>query len=383
MKERYLAQTRLLLDVLPIIRDYPDFALKGGTALNYFLHDLPRLSVDIDLQYLPVTPYQKARFEIHRQMEAMCADVQRALVGARCHYDPAHFRIPIRHQHADIKIETNDVIRGQVFEPSIRPLASKLEERFGLTLEINCLNRADLYAGKLTAALDRQHPRDLFDIHLLLEESKTFDRQIIEAFVVYLVGSKKSIRELLDPNLKEIGEPYARKFQGMAAIDIEVEALQQLQARLPGLVRASLTDSDKQFLLGFKRGMPDWNLLPLGHVKDLPAVRWKMHNLDRMAEENRRTAVEKLEQLLNRPPEGMMSSNEQTTPEEPQSPSAQLAEEITLALIEAGVIDETRKHKLVQGIVEGKLDPDQWALWVDLSGDSVDIPDAGENANAQ
>ena len=54
MLDRYIDQVRLLIDVLPHIAKENVFALKGGTAINLFYRDMPRLSVDIDLTYLPV-----------------------------------------------------------------------------------------------------------------------------------------------------------------------------------------------------------------------------------------------------------------------------------------------------------------------------------------
>ncbi len=54
MRETYFQQVRLLIEVLPLIAREADFALKGGTAINLFVRDLPRLSVDIDLTYLPI-----------------------------------------------------------------------------------------------------------------------------------------------------------------------------------------------------------------------------------------------------------------------------------------------------------------------------------------
>jgi predicted nucleotidyltransferase component of viral defense system len=298
MRDLYLAQTRLLLDVLPIVGRYKDFALKGGTALNYFLHDMPRLSIDIDLQYLPITLYDEAQQDIHSQMESLRLAISKAFPSAQCHYHRENFRITIRIQNVDIKIETNDVIRGYVYEPNSHSLCEKVAQEFDVAFDFNCLNEADLYAGKLCAALDRQHPRDLFDIRYLLNKAGALDRQIILAFVVYLAGSKKSIRELLDPRPKDIADTFTRKFEGMTDSDIGLEALMEMQSRLPGIIQGSLTDDDKQFLLGFKRGEPDWSLLPVLHVKDLPAVKWKMLNLDKMDSDSRQTAIDKLEALL-------------------------------------------------------------------------------------
>ena len=53
-QEVYKNQVALLLEVLPVLNDFKCFALKGGTAINLFIHDMPRLSVDIDLTYLPI-----------------------------------------------------------------------------------------------------------------------------------------------------------------------------------------------------------------------------------------------------------------------------------------------------------------------------------------
>jgi predicted nucleotidyltransferase component of viral defense system len=299
MRDQYLAQTRLLLDVLPIVSKYTDFALKGGTALNYFLHDMPRLSVDIDLQYLPVTEYQEAQQEIHSQLERLCRDINRAFPSSHCQYLRKKFRITVRNRNADIKIETNDVIRGQVFDPVRLELCEKVSREFGASFDFNCLNKADLYAGKLSAALDRQHPRDLFDIRYLLNQAGTFDREIVQAFVVYLVASKRSIRELLDPRPQDIADTFVRKFSGMTDSDIGLDALVEIQAQLPGILMSLLSGDDKQFLLSFKRGDPDWSLLPIPHARDLPAVKWKQLNLDRMDVEDRKEAIEKLESLLN------------------------------------------------------------------------------------
>ena len=54
MYEQYVNQSRLLLQLLPLIKKYPHFALKGGTAINFFIRDFPRLSVDIDLSYIKI-----------------------------------------------------------------------------------------------------------------------------------------------------------------------------------------------------------------------------------------------------------------------------------------------------------------------------------------
>ena len=71
MIERYRNQVRLLLSVLPIIADIDFFALKGGTAINFFWRDFPRLSVDIDLTYLPIKGRDESLQEIKTECEPL------------------------------------------------------------------------------------------------------------------------------------------------------------------------------------------------------------------------------------------------------------------------------------------------------------------------
>lgn len=73
---RYEPQVRLLLRCLPEISRHPCFALKGGTAINLFVRDLPRVSVDIDLTYLPLKPRREALQEIDDKLISIKADVE-------------------------------------------------------------------------------------------------------------------------------------------------------------------------------------------------------------------------------------------------------------------------------------------------------------------
>ena len=70
MEERYLRQSELVVRCIPSIAEESCFAIKGGTAINLFELDLPRLSVDIDLTFLPVTDRDTAIREINAALEA-------------------------------------------------------------------------------------------------------------------------------------------------------------------------------------------------------------------------------------------------------------------------------------------------------------------------
>ena len=67
-QEVYLQQVGLMLKVLPVVGKSDCFALKGGTAINFFWQDMPRLSVDIDLTYLPIEPRVSSFKAMNREL---------------------------------------------------------------------------------------------------------------------------------------------------------------------------------------------------------------------------------------------------------------------------------------------------------------------------
>jgi len=78
---RYFKQVKLLVQVLPAITNYDCLALKGGTAINLFVRNLPRLSVDIDLTYVPVNQRDVALSEIHEAFSGLRNDMESLLPG--------------------------------------------------------------------------------------------------------------------------------------------------------------------------------------------------------------------------------------------------------------------------------------------------------------
>lgn len=222
----YEAQVALLVRTLPEIVDEVTFALKGGTAINLFVRDLPRLSVDIDLVYLPVADRQSSMTGV-REGLARIADRIRKRIGASVdkNVNRDGTKLNVRAGATMIKIETSPVLRGTVFDPQLMPVSDSVQERFGYA-EMNLVSLDDLYAGKIAAALDRQHPRDLFDIRYLLANEGISDR-LFTAFLVYLISHNQPPQELLSPNLLDIERPYHGEFAGMT---VEAISLGDLQA---------------------------------------------------------------------------------------------------------------------------------------------------------
>jgi len=310
MLSAYEKQVRLLLRVLALI-DYthpngdssPYFALKGGTAINFFVWDMPRLSVDIDLAYCPVNDRDTALSEIDLGMQRL-ADAIRQKLGAtvqRTQAVGASPKLLVTSDGVNIKVEPNAVIRGTVFETVSATVRPTVESQFAMSASVRCLGQADLFGGKLCAALDRQHPRDLFDVRLLLEHTGITE-DIRKAFLVYLISHPRPIAEILSPNIQQIEEIYQREFHGMARISVSLPELQEVQAMLASHIRNLLTDTEREFLISFKRGMPDWGLLDTQHAATLPGVRWKLHNIGRLKNEKFKhtAAIEKLQIILSR-----------------------------------------------------------------------------------
>lgn len=307
--DNYLAQVRLLLDVLPIVAQRKDFALKGGTAINFFFRDGPRLSVDIDLHYLPNHDRDKALAGITENLEAIKSRIEAALPGSNVRIEPNRNAV-IQYRRTLVKLEPNTVIRGQLLPPVQRALCPSIAARFASAVTLNCVDRSELFAGKLCAALQRQHPRDLFDVMLMLQEDGGMTEAIKDAFLIYVISQGKPMSETLFPRPKPLEAEYRNHFVGMINSDIPLAALQQVQRNLPALLWATLTDTDKQFLLNFKKLQPDWTLIRHQHASELPAVAWKQLNLGQLRDSNPkkyRAAIRQLEQRLAsgpRPDEG-------------------------------------------------------------------------------
>lgn len=303
LSETYERQVALLIAVMPFVEAEKDFALKGGTAINLFLRDLPRLSVDIDLTYLPVADRAQSLAAIDAGMKRLGKAIAAGLRDARVtevvnRAEKIVTKLTVQTREAQIKIEVTPVLRGCVFPAEKRSVSAKTEARFGYT-QTQLVSFADLYAGKIVAALDRQHPRDLFDASQLLAHEGITD-DLRAAFIVYLISHDRPIAEVVAPRRKDISAEYLKNFEGMTAEPISVDDLIVARENLITEISGRIPAKHKNFLLGFKRGTPDWTLLGIPGAADLPAVRWKQINLDRLSPEQRVTYVERLAAALER-----------------------------------------------------------------------------------
>lgn len=299
--ETYRQQVALLIRVLPFVAAENAFALKGGTAINLFVRDLPRLSVDIDLTYLPVEDRAASLAAIDAAMLRIKDRIEQGVAGARVtpsrvQGDNIITKLVVRAEAAQIKIEVTPVLRGTVYDPTVMSVSPAVEDIYGFA-EIQVVSFADLYAGKIVAALDRQHPRDLFDVRDLLAQEGVSD-ELRRAFLVYVISHPRPMAEILAPTRKPLEDEFERGFAGMTATPVNLDELIAAREAIITIMVADMPDDHRRFLIGFKKGTPDWTLLGIDEAQHLPAVRWKQHNLDKLEPDRRLALVQALERVL-------------------------------------------------------------------------------------
>lgn len=299
LSSKYLEQVKTLIEVLPLIASNENFALKGGTAINLFLFDMPRLSVDIDLCYLPLKPRDIALNEITSFIKELSQKLTSLGYKTREKnisqaYESTIF---VQSKTTEIKVEINMVVRGAVHKPIVRPLSPFAVSMFKREAEILCLDINDLVGGKICAALDRQHPRDFFDLNLFFK-NYSYTRELHQTFIAYLLSSKRPIAELIKPNYLDMKSVYEKQFAGMTSLDITCEDLEKTREDVFKLTFDYFTEEEKEFLLSFKRGEPNWELFPLSSIKNFPSVQWKLHNIRSMKAAKKKESLAKLEKKL-------------------------------------------------------------------------------------
>ncbi|MFH2138742.1 MAG: nucleotidyl transferase AbiEii/AbiGii toxin family protein [Candidatus Omnitrophota bacterium] len=303
-KNLFYQQADLLISILPYMAEDPSFALHGGTAINFFVQDMPRLSVDIDLTYLNVGSREKTLQEISEKLKLISGRISTSLPAVQIEEKietPNNFttKLFVKRRNAIVKIEPNQVIRGALFNCEEKDICKKAEDIFEKFVTIKTLSFAELYGSKICAALDRQHPRDIFDIMLLLH-NEGITNEVRKAFLVYLISHNRPISELLSPNLKDMKLVFENEFSGMTSFGVKYEELESVRKTLIKEINKKLTDDERTFLLSFKEQKPKWDLLGVERAKDMPAVKWKLVNLSKMSVGKHKKAVDELRSVLEK-----------------------------------------------------------------------------------
>jgi len=282
IREEYKKQVSLLLLVLPEIAKERCFALHGGTAINLFVRQMPRLSVDIDLTYLPLDSREVALNNITKSLELIKNRIERFYPQIKVDGPNVDGKMFVSMDRVSITIEVNLIKRG-CYDPPIDMLLSKsVQDMFDAFCSIQIVTPAHLFGGKICAALDRQHPRDLFDSKYILDEL-VFDNELKKGFIFYLISGNRPLVELLFPKMIDQSKVFERSFQGMTNDEFSYNDFLSVRERLVRSVQKSLNKDDVEFLLSLKRGEPDWSIYDF---REFPAVKWKLHNINISRETN-------------------------------------------------------------------------------------------------
>jgi predicted nucleotidyltransferase component of viral defense system len=295
----YRRQVTLLIRLLPFVAEEECFALKGGTAINLFVRDMPRLSVDIDLTYLPIKTYPESLKAIDAAMGRIEARIMAGIHGSTTSVGgkEAHTHLLVRAEGVTSEIEVTPVMRGCVYESELKTVTETVEETFGFA-EMQVLSFADLYAGKFVAALDRQHPRDFFDTRKLLG-NEGIDDSLRRSFLVYLVGASRPMHEILTARRRDMTADFERGFDGMTEEAVTLEELNAARETFIAEAVGKMPDAHRKFLVSFVRGKPDWASIGLPEAANLPAVKFRELNLAKLTPEKRGAEVAALEKVLD------------------------------------------------------------------------------------
>ena len=299
----YRAQVDLLLQVMPHVAKEACFALKGGTAINMFIWNMPRLSVDIDLTYLPFNDRETAMSNIAAALDRIKERIEKAIPNCTVKLVPQsdgqETKITCQTPNAQIKIEVNTIMRGAVFAPKSMDIADAVEDQFGRFVSMSIVHEAELFGGKICAALDRQHPRDLFDVYHLFETGG-ITGDIMQGFVIGLLSSPRPIHEMIRPNFLDQQRAFKTQFAGMSETPFSYQDFEATRERLVTEINGKFTDTDRAFLLSFKNAEPDWSLFPHDKIKGLPAVKWKLANIEKLKAKNPQKHAEQFKALEER-----------------------------------------------------------------------------------
>jgi predicted nucleotidyltransferase component of viral defense system len=280
IRQEFRNQVNLLLAVIPEVGKEECFALHGGTAINLFLKNMPRLSVDIDLTYVPIEDREVSVRKINEALLRIKSNIESVVPTVRVTHLPLALKLLISTKNAIVKLEVNQIKRGIYGSTFKGILCETAQNEFDTFCTIPVVPIGQVYGGKICAALARQHPRDLFDIKFLLN-TEGFSEEIKKGFLLGLLGGNKPIHEIISPNLMNQRSALEKQFMGMTTEQFTYKDFEETRSLLIATIHEKLTEYDKQFLLSIQRLEPDWSIYSF---QDFPAVKWRLMNLKTLME---------------------------------------------------------------------------------------------------
>lgn len=221
-----------LMSLLDALNSHPflktRIVLKGGTALNLFHFALPRLSVDIDLNYIGAADretIQAERLKVDQAVQAVCSREGLAIKRMPDEHAGGKWRLSYQASSGssgNLELDVNFMLRTPLWSPrnaTCCPVGS-----FG-SRPVPILDIHELAAGKLAALLSRNASRDLFDSHLLLSSSDLDQARLRLGFVIY-------------------GGINRKDWRTVSPIDVVVDPAEAQRSLIP-MLRAELAPSRK------------------------------------------------------------------------------------------------------------------------------------------
>lgn len=295
MLDVYKEQVGLLLHILPLIYKEKNFAVHGGTAINLFVQNMPRYSVDVDITYVPIEDRETSLKKINEKLHAISDAIKQAVPGVKIKAVPE--KLLCMRSTYTVKIEVNAIQRGLIGDCIEMPLCEKAQQEFELFCKARLVSISQLYGGKIGAALARQHPRDLFDFKYM---NVTQLEKVKQGLIYNILSSQKPIVELLSPHPIDQKNALENQFAGMTNVPFNYEDYEQTRQKLVAFVNSGLNDEDKKFLIAYENGEPLWNTSPY-RFQHFPSIQWKQVNIHKLKAYNpakHRLTVDKLQARL-------------------------------------------------------------------------------------
>lgn len=181
-----------------------------------------------------------------------------------------------------VKIEVNTINSGIMAPVELMPLSILAQDTFNQFVEARIVPKSQLFGGKMIAALDRQHPRDIFDMHQFLLKKEQL-KDIKSGLLFCLLSSNRPIHELLSPNFLDQRQAFVNQFDGMSDSPFTYKQFEEIRSLLVMEVKNLLSAQDKSFLIDFMLG--DTNDTDYQFL-NYPAIAWKRKNIDLLKRNN-------------------------------------------------------------------------------------------------
>lgn len=296
----YRSKVELLIRIIPAITEEADLAIHGGTAINLFVTDLPRYSIDIDLTYIPILDRSESIVNINACLRRVSDRLRQSIKGIQIAHRPDICKLLCSFRGSQVKIEVNQTKRGIIAgTPQLTPLCAKAQEEFMMYCEANVVPISLLYGGKIAAALSRQHPRDLFDVKYM-----DYSLSDVKEGILYsLLGSDRPISESIAPHLIDQTKVMETQFMGMTDTPFSYQDYEITRLELIHGIQELFSESEKDFLISFESGTPHWDLISSPSFETYPSVEWKLLNINKLKEndpEGFTKQIAKLKESLGR-----------------------------------------------------------------------------------